>query len=330
MNILARVAFFIAPVALVVSVGFSHAAEMLYVDHPLANRVWDMNNADFIEESELMSGLNKRDVLLLGEVHDNLLHHELQRKFLKVRIDSGAQPALMMEQIDAVNQIALDEALSGNNREVKIEAVNKLISFNDWELYSPLLEVAIDNQLPVIASNIPSRELRPVIWGGYDAYDADKLKYLAVEEVWNENRQAFLASNMGGAHCGQLRKELRVGLTRSQRLKDALMVDSAISSIPRGIVAIVGSSHARRDIGLPLYFSAREPDARIVSIGFVEVSPEKVNPYAYIDSATGEVPFDYVWFTPRMVRKNPCAEIIKVAEEKSVEPVSSPSGEVEE
>ncbi|MDX8385570.1 MAG: ChaN family lipoprotein [Gallionella sp.] len=324
---MARFSFFIASVVLVASAGLSHAAEMLYADHPLVNRVWDMNNAVFVEESELMNRLNNSDVLLLGEVHDNLLHHELQQKLLQARIDSGAQPALMMEQIDTANQTALDEALSGSDREVKMAAVNKLISFNDWKLYSPLLEIAVDHQLPVIASNIPSRELRPVIWRGYDAYDADKLKHLAVEEVWNENRQKFLAARMGGAHCGQLREELRIGLTRSQRLKDALMADSAISSITRGVVGIVGSSHARRDIGLPLYFSARDPEARIVSVGFVEVVPKQDNPYAYTSSATGEVPFDYVWFTPRMAREDPCAGVNMAAE--MVEPVHQPSGEVE-
>ena len=57
-----------------------------------------------------------------------------------------------------------------------------------------------------------------------------------------------------------------------------MMADSAVSSIARGVVAIVGSSHARRDIGLPLYFAARAPSARIVSIGFVEVSQEGPTP----------------------------------------------------
>jgi len=327
MNILVRFTFYIASIVLAVTAGFSHAADILYADHPLVNRVWDMNNAAFVEESELMSRLNNSDVLLLGEVHDNVLHHELQQKLLQARIDSGALPALMMEQIEAANQIALDEALIGSDRDLKMEAVNKLISFNDWKLYSPLLEIAVDRQLPVIASNIPNRELRPVIWNGYDAYDADKRKYLAVEEVWSDSRQEFLAARMGGAHCGQLREELRVGLTRSQRLKDALMADSAISSITRGVVGIVGSSHARRDIGLPLYFSARDPEARIISIGFVEVVPDKDNPNAYTDSPTDEVPFDYVWFTPRMARDNPCAGVNMAAE--MAEPVHQPISEME-
>jgi len=328
MKNLKRFTFLITSVFLAASVCISHAAEILHADHPLANKVWDMSKGDFVEVSELMNTLNESDVLLLGEVHDNVLHHELQQRLLKARIDSGAQPALMMEQINAANQAALDLALSGDDREIKLEAVNKLIGFNNWKHYSPFLELAVEHHLPVIASNTPNRELRPVIWNGYEAYDADKLKQLAVEEVWNENRQKFLAASMGGAHCGQLREELRVGLTRSQRLKDALMVDSAVSNIGRGVVGIVGSSHARRDIGLPLYFSARDPKAKIVSIGFVEVTPGKVNPNAYTGSATGEVPFDYAWFTPRMAREDPCAGVDMEAEMSK--PVHKQSSQAEE
>jgi uncharacterized iron-regulated protein len=119
--------------------------------------------------------------------------------------------------------------------------------------------------------------------------------------------------HIGGAHCSQLRDELREGLTRSQRLRDAMMADSAISGIGRGIVAIVGSSHARRDVGMPLYLAARAPLARIYSIGFVEVSPGRNKPETYeTESASGDAPFDAIWFTTRVSRADrgdPCADL---------------------
>jgi hypothetical protein len=135
---------------------------------------------------------------------------------------------------------------------------------------------------------------------------------MAVEEVWSESRQNYTMKHMGGAHCGQLRDSLREGLTRSQRLRDAMMADSAISGIGRSIVAIVGSSHARRDVGMPLYLAARAPLARIYSIGFVEVIPGRNAPSAYEgESASDEPPFDAIWFTPRVARTDPCADLNK-------------------
>ena len=294
---------------------FAQAGNMLLTDHPLVGKIWDMNSRSYLDEAALLARINTADVLLLGETHDNPQHHEHQQKLLKARIASGARPVLVMEQLNAENQPELDHALAGTNRDEVLDSVTGLIKFSDWKPYRPLLAIAIDNKLPVIAANVSSRHLQPVIWHGYSAYDAGELKRLAVEEVWSESRQNYLAEHMGGAHCGEIRDELRTGLTRSQRLRDALMADSAVSSIVRGVVAIVGRDHARRDTGLPLYLAARAPSARIFSIGFVEVSAESTDPNTYeAERTTGDVPYDVIWFTPRAERADPCANFGKPKE----------------
>jgi len=292
--------------------GPAQGGDMLFTDHPLVGKIWDMNSRSYIDEAELLTNIDQATVLLLGETHDNPLHHELQQKLLKARIASGARPALMMEQLDDDTQSAVDKALTGNDRKAALNSLTKLIKFTDWQFYRPFLAIAVDNKLPVIAANISSLRLQPVIWEGFSAYDPEDLKRLAVEQVWSKGREKYLEINMGGAHCGKLKDELRAGLTRSQRLRDALMVDSAISSLGRGVVGIVGSGHARRDVGMPIYFAARAPQARIFSIAFMEVSPKRTDPKSYsAQSATGDAPYDVIWFTPRVKRSDPCAELNK-------------------
>jgi uncharacterized iron-regulated protein len=279
------------------------------VGHPLIGKIWDMNSRRFMDEAALHAMMDKADVLLLGETHDNPQHHELQLRLLKARIDSGARPALMMEQLDTDSQPALDLALADSDPGEALNAATGLITFTDRQFYRPFLAAAIDNKLPVIAANISSQQLQPVIWNGFAAYDAAALKRMAVENVWSDSRQTFMLSHIGGAHCGQIRDELRAGLTRSQRLRDALMADAGIPSIGRGIVAIVGSSHARRDVGMPLYLAARDPAAHILSIAFVEVIPGLDAPETYeTESASGSPPFDVIWFSSRVERADPCAD----------------------
>jgi uncharacterized iron-regulated protein len=302
----------------------AYAGNMLFTDHPLVGKIWDMKSRSFIDEATVLSRIDKATVLLLGETHDNPQHHELQQKLLKARIASGARPALMMEQLDDDSQPALDRALAGSDRNEVLSSVTKLIKFTDWKFYRPFLAIAVENKLPVIAANISSLRLQPVIWKGFAAYDAKDLKRLAVEQVWSRSRQSYMERNMGGAHCGKLKDELRAGLTRSQRLRDALMVDSAMSSLGRGVVGIVGSGHARRDVGMPIYFAARAPQARIFSIAFMEVSPGRKDAKSYAaQSATGDVPYDVIWFTPRVERADPCAELNKL---KAPQPSSGVPG----
>ena len=323
MRMLAKINCFIALFVLSFTAA-AHAESLLLNDHPLVGKIWDMKSRSFIDESTLLARANKADVLLLGETHDNPLHHELQQKLLIARIASGARPALMMEQLDIDTQSSIDHALNGSNRAEVLDNVTKLIKFADRQYYRPFLAIAMDNRLPVIAANIPSQRLQPVIWDGFAAYDAGELKRLDVEQVWSESRQQYLIRHMGGAHCGQLREGLRAGLSRSQRLRDALMVDSAVSSIDRGVVGIVGSSHARRDVGLPIYFAARAPTAHVYSIAFVEVVRGRTDPSTYkTESATGSVPFDAIWFTPSIARSDPCAKLDRQRAQPSV---SKPSG----
>lgn len=289
-----------------------HAEEMLFADHPLVGKIWDMNSRSYIDEATLLARIDQANILLLGETHDNPQHHDLQQKLLSARIAAGARPALVMEQLDADSQPALDAALAGSDRDEILKTVTGLIKFADWQFYRPFLVAAVDHKLPVIAANISSRQLQPVIWQGFSAVDAADLGRMAVEAVWSESRQNYMLRHIGGAHCGQIRDSLREGLTRSQRLRDAMMADSAVPGIARGIVAIVGSSHARRDVGMPLYLAARDPSARILSIGFVEVIPGRTAPETYeSESASGEPPFDVIWFTPRVARADPCADMNK-------------------
>jgi len=308
-----RVKIFLAMVVLACA-SLAHAGDMLFNDHPLAGKIWDMHSRSFIDEATLLDRIAKANVLLLGETHDNPVHHELQLKLLKARIAAGARPALLMEQLNDDTQPVLDRVLASSDREQVLSTVTRLIKFTDWQFYRPLLVMAVNNKLPIIAANISTLRLQPVIWKGFAAYDAGDLQRLVVEKVWSESRQNYLVNNMGGAHCGKLRDELRDRLTRSQRLRDALMADSAMSGLGRGVVGIVGSSHARHDVGMPIYFAARAPQAHVFSIGFMEVSPQRTDPASYAaQSATGEAPYDVIWFTPRVKRgKNPCDELDKL------------------
>lgn len=293
-------------------VNFTHAQGMLFADHPLAGKLWDANSRSFIDEATLLTRLNSVDVLLLGETHDNPQHHEFQQKLLQARIAAGARPALLMEQLDSGSQPTLNAALAIANRDEALSTINGLIKFSNWQDYTRLLNTAYDKQLPVIAANVPSQRLQPVIWRGFSELQTSELKRLAIEEVWSDSRQQYMLNNMGGAHCGQLRDELREGLTRSQRLRDALLVDSALGSLAQGIVAIVGRDHARRDVGLPLYFTARAPAARVLTVGMVEVLPGKNEPAAYLGaSASDQPPYDVIWFSARVDRPNPCADLKK-------------------
>ncbi|MBI3637686.1 MAG: hypothetical protein HY216_15955 [Candidatus Rokubacteria bacterium] len=60
---------------------------------------------------------------------------------------------------------------------------------------------------------------------------------------------------------------------------------------------------------MPFFLRARRPDAAVASVAFVEVRDAATTPVAYAAAFGGTLPFDWIWFTPRAERGDPCAEI---------------------
>ncbi len=270
-------------------------------DHPLAGRLWDVASQSFIDEAGFLRRAAQAEALLLGETHDNPEHHRLQVMILQARLAAGARPALLMEQFDNDQQAAIDEARKAG------KDLAPLMRGWDWALYQPLVALANTAQIPLQAANLPRGATRPVVREGYAMLGAGESQRLALETVWDEARQSYMVGLIEASHCGKVSPQLRDGLVRAQRLRDATLADAALGRINGGVVFILGRGHARRDVGVPLYLTARRPGTRILSLGFVEVGAGKTAPMQYeAERAGGVAPYDIIWFTPRAERPDPC------------------------
>lgn len=292
-----------AGLCVLLATGCAHLAPGTLRDtaHPLAGRLWDVAAQRFIDETELLRRAAPAEVLLLGETHDNPEHHRLQAKLLQARVATGARPALLMEQFDRDQQTALDAARSEG------KDLAALMRGWDWALYRPLVTLAATARLPLRAANLPRSTMRPVVREGYATLAAGEAQRLALDAVWDDMRQKYLVDLIEASHCGQVTPQLRDGLVRAQRLRDATLADSALEAIDGGVVFILGRGHARRDVGVPLYLAARRPASRLLSVGFVEVSAGRTVPTQYeVERAGSIAPYDIIWFTPRAERPDPC------------------------
>jgi uncharacterized iron-regulated protein len=100
-------------------------------------------------------------------------------------------------------------------------------------------------------------------------------------------------------HCGKRPgAKVLAGMIEAQRARDARMAAVLASHAPS--VLIAGNGHARRDRGVPFYLAGG-----VLSIAFVEVEADKETPQDYAQD------FDYLWFTPRAVRDDPCEALKK-------------------
>lgn len=284
-------------------------SQLLY-DHPLAGRIWDARAARFVDAQDLFERVRQARFVLLGEVHDNPDHHELQLRVIQASAAVSPPPALGMEQFDTGYQARIDEATHA--REPTSETVADAGMFDragwNWPLYEPLVTAALHNRMPLLALNLSRADARRVASGGFGVLGEGRATRLGLDSVWSDVRETMLRQILTAAHCGRLPEEHAAGLIRAQRARDAVMAESLMKHSGRAAVAVLGNGHARRDLGVPLYLARLEPAADIVVVGLTEVEAQRIDPADYAAPAAGAAPaYDFVWFTPRAQRKNPCA-----------------------
>jgi uncharacterized iron-regulated protein len=281
-------------------------------DHPLVGRIWDVAANEFVDAPTLIGHLSRGRFVLLGEKHDNPDHHRLQAWLLRALIVAGRRPALGFEMFSVDDAPAMARQLAAHPTDAVglAEAVNWQSSgWPDWAMYQPIAEAALQNRLPVVATNLSATTARALGQSGAAALDVAVAAGLGLDRALAAETQAAMAAEVRDAHCGFAPDHRVDAMLLVQRARDAQMAASlVVAGQQDGAVLIAGAGHVRRDYGIPAYLGNKVPGASVISVAFLEVSQERLEPTAYAARFRRHMlPFDYVWFTPRVDDQDPCA-----------------------
>ena len=284
-------------------------------DDPRAGRIFDVARADWIDEAMLLDALANADFVLLGERHDHPDHHRLQARVIEALVARGRRPAIAFEMLDADDAgaiAALAEAPDGSVPE-RAEALRRAVAWDQsgwpaWALYAPVFEATIAASLPIVAANLARAELQAIGRGGATALAPARRVELGLDEPADPDEFRVLAEQIREAHCGYAPEASLARMVDVQRAWNAQLARSLAvaggstpNGVGRGAVLIAGSEHVRRDRGAPRRLTQLAPDARVATLGFVEIDP--LDPDALPDATA---PFDYLWLTPRVDLEDPC------------------------
>ncbi len=230
------------------------------------------------------------DVVFLGEVHDNPLHHDNQAQaLLAIAPKAVVFEMLTVEQAAKVRDDLLDDA----------EALEAALGWNDsgwpdFSMYYPVFAVIEGAQ--VFGAQVPRDAAHAAIMGGdmAQALDGEGAQFGLTEPLSDVQQSAREALQLS-AHCDALPEEMLPGMVMAQRLRDARLaqaVTQALDATGGPVAVITGNGHARTDWGAP----ALLPDAVIhMSLGQFEAEPSEPQP------------FDIWLVTEAAEREDPCA-----------------------
>ena len=201
-------------------------------------------------------------VVLLGEVPDNAAQHALRLDAFRAWLESGARPALALEQFDRDKQPLIDR-LRAQTPKPDADALIAAAGGRGWlwQHYRPFITLALEHGLPIVAANVPRDEARQVMRGGLAAAGFRAEVPPAVLKTQAEGIEA--------SHCGMLDAATAERMALAQVARDQFMAQVLQAHAERGVVLLAGNGHVRTDLGAPLWL----PDAvraRSEAIGVLE------------------------------------------------------------
>jgi uncharacterized iron-regulated protein len=213
---------------------------------------------------------NNPQVLLLGEVHDNAQGHKLRYELLRQRVEAGWRPAIVMEQFDRENQDLVDKAQKGcADAACVIQVVGG--ARWDWQLYYPVIQLALTYHLPLVAGNLSRADASRVVRDGVaSSFDPKSVKEYKLEQPLPPAVASAQQQEIVIGHCNMLPEMMIGGMVNAQVARDIWMAKIIRDQQPRDVVLIAGNGHVRKDIGVGYWINQVAPALSVRSVGFIE------------------------------------------------------------
>jgi uncharacterized iron-regulated protein len=265
--------------------------------HPLAGRIYRVADGTEVSLAALISDASRADFVLIGERHDNPEHHRIQAELVAALQAQGQSPrAVAFEMVPAWRQLDIVEYLAADGDPAGLGAAIawEASGWPAWAWYQPIAEAALAGDGQIVAADLDRSKKRAAFVQGEGAFRSSFVRRTGLGEAWPPPMMVALQDELRAAHCGRAPGHVVIGMMRVQRARDAMMADRLAATAGKGGgILIAGNGHIRKDRGVPWYLARLRPGGRSVSIGLLEVRDDALEPAA-------DLPYDYVWFTPRV------------------------------
>ncbi|NNE80935.1 MAG: ChaN family lipoprotein [Silicimonas sp.] len=192
-------------------------------------------------------------IVILGEVHDNPIHHTNQ-----ARITADVAPqAMVFEMIAPESAAAIKEEHRADATRLDALLDWEASGWPDFDMYYPIFQAA--PRAKIFGAAVGREKIGQAFKDGASgAFGADASRF-GIDQPLDDGELERRLELQQEAHCGALPEDLLPGMVEAQRLKDAALARatldafdhaSSVSDAPR-VVVITGNGHARSDWGLP-------------------------------------------------------------------------------
>ena len=288
----------------------------------IPQRVYDSNEKRFSDFEAMLADLARHDVVFIGEQHDDLATHRLERAVLEGLARRRENIVVAMEMFERDVQQMMDDYLAG-----RLSEEDFLSASRPWPgyltAYRPLVELARARNWRVIASNTPRRIASQYSKKGPELTDSlseTDRRFVAAEikcpldDYYNRFSAVISQGHPSHSEDGQQDKkqedERKAMVDRfyyAQCVKDETMAESIANQFNKSdslqsrpvVVHFNGAFHSDYRLGTAQRAVRRLPKSKVKVVSVVPIDNlDLINVEEYLNRG------DYVIFTlkPAMVR----------------------------
>ena len=204
---------------------------------------------------ELMQDLESCRITYVGEKHTNTAHHEIQLQIIQSVYSNNPNMVVGMEMFDHTYQEILDSWSAGKlDEETFLRKVHWYANWRfDYALYRDILNFIKENQIRVVALNIPSDITKKIRVGGVENLRIEEKKHLPenidlsyashrdyVQKVFQDHRSHFR---------GNVKFE---DFYAAQAVWEDIMAERIAKNLAESkMVVLAGNGHIQFKYGIP-------------------------------------------------------------------------------
>lgn len=250
----------------------------------------DALNAGEIAQQDL-SELPVADVVILGETHDNPLHHIGQAAAIK-----AINPkAVVFEMLTPEQAARVTPSLLADEAALQTALGWNQTSWPSFTLYYPVFAAAQNAR--IFGAARPKTQVRRAYKdGAATVFGAQAAEY-GLDQTLPPEQLKIRKQAQYEAHCEAMPLAMMGSMIEAQRFRDAVFSKTLVQALEitgGPVVLIVGAGHARTDWAVPFMLKQAKPEIAVLSLAFVESPIDETPPYGF-------------WITTEPApRKDPC------------------------